>query len=116
MLKLSFSIRHWAGISWDEFCSTASGTGMSGIEIHDVTDPIFQGKGSPTNPDQAAYQRRHLASVGLTIPCLGTVKDFTDAGFLRELSECIDIAVNLGIETICIHTACTDMWRASEKY
>ncbi len=109
MLKLSFSIRHWAGISWEEFCSTASGTGMSGIEIHDVTDPIFQGKGSPTNPDQAAYQRRRLAAEGLSIPCLGTVKDFTDPSFIRELSECIDIAVNLGIETIGIHTACTDM-------
>ena len=115
MLKLSFSIRHWAGISWEEFCSTASGTGMSGIEIHDVNDPIFQGKGSPTNPDQAAYQRRRLAAEGLTVPCLGTVKDFTDAGFMRELSECIDIAVNLGIETIGIHTACTDMEKCVES-
>ena len=109
MLKLSFSIRHWAGIGWEEFCSTASGTGMSGIEIHDITDPIFRGKGSPTNPDQAAYQRRRLAAAGLSVPCLGTVKDFTDDAFLRELSECIEIAVNLGIETIGIHTACTDV-------
>lgn len=109
MLKLSFSIRHWDNTGWEEFCSTAAETRMSGIEIYDVAGPVFQGKGSPTNPDQAALQRRTLSGMGLQVSCVMTAADLTDASFRSEFDECLDVAVNLGIMCVGIHTVSTDM-------
>ena len=114
MLKLSFSIRHWKNTDWDEFCSTAAETRMSGVEIYDIKSPLFQGKSSPANPDQAAAQRRSLAGRGLSIPCIMTANDFTDPAFEQEFSECVEVAVNLGVDYIGIFTDDPDQERASE--
>jgi len=115
MLKLSFSIRHWKNTDWDEFCNTAAETRMSGIEIYDIKSPLFRGKASPANPDQAASQRRSLAGRNLSIPCIMTANDFTDPAFEQELSECIEVAVNLGVDYIGIFTENPDQERASES-
>ena len=32
-MKLSFSIRNWNGIGWNEFCEAAKYTRMTGIEL-----------------------------------------------------------------------------------
>ncbi len=115
MLKLSFSIRHWKNTDWDEFCNTAAETRMSGIEIYDIKSPLFRGKASPANPDQAASQRRSLAGRNLSIPCIMTANDFTDPAFEQEFSECIEVAVNLGVDYIGIFTENPDQERASES-
>ena len=92
----------------------AKDTGMKGIEIYDVANPIFAGKNSPTNPERAGSVRRRLMNMGLTVPSLSTVGDFTDTDFVQELTECIEVAVNLGIENITIHTRCEDQEVAAE--
>ena len=115
MLKLSYTIRHWGAKSWEELCRTAAETRMSGVEMYNTAAKIFQGKASPTNPDQAAYQRRFLADRDLCVPCIGTVNDFTDPAFGSEFAECLDIAVNLGIEYIGIHTDSLDHEYCEEK-
>ena len=107
-MKLSFSIRNWNGCSWEEYCEAAAATHMAGIELHDILSPVFEGKGSPTNPELAAYTRRTLIGDGLQIPCVSTVRDFTEAGFAREFGECLEASVNLGIACIGVHTEETD--------
>ncbi len=114
MMKLAFSIRSWDSFSWDDFMDIAKDTGMKGIEIYDVANPIFAGKNSPTNPERAGSVRRRLMNMGLTVPSLSTVGDFTDTDFVQELTECIEVAVNLGIENITIHTRCEDQEVAAE--
>ncbi|MBQ7990912.1 MAG: AMP-binding protein [Oscillospiraceae bacterium] len=106
-MKLSFDIQHWQG-DWDELCSVAADTKMSGVELFGVTDGRFHGKSSPTNPELSASQRRTLGSLGLSIPCVTTAADLTDYGFLAEFTESVDVAVNLGSPCVCVHTDCTD--------
>ena len=107
-MKLSFSIENWKEMNWADFCDAAEATSVTGIELYNIEGPLFQGKSSPTNPELAAATRRQLVKRGLTIPCLDTVGDFTDPAFLREMEECIEVAVNLGIDSIGIHTSEAD--------
>ena len=107
-MKLSFSIRNWDNISWQEFLDAAQNTRMAGIEIYDVRGPVFRGKTSPTNPELSAVTRRELIARGLSIPCAGTVTDFTDSAFFEEMERVLAAAVNLGIPYIAIHTDETD--------
>ena len=108
-MKLSFSIRNWEGIRWEEFCGVASATGMAGIELYDIKGEMFTGKTSVTNPGLSAAARRELAKAGLTIPCVCAVHDFTDPDFQEELADCIETAVNLGVENVGIRTDNPDM-------
>ena len=108
-MKLSFSIRNWEGIRWEEFCGVASATGMAGIELYDIKGEMFTGKTSVTNPGLSAAARRELAKAGLTIPCVCAVHDFTDPDFQEELADCIETAVNLGVENVGVRTDNPDM-------
>ena len=114
ILKLSFSIQNWNRLSWEELVDVAQVTKLAGIDLYDISSPVFQGKDSPSNPELAAATRRQLIGSGLSIPCLITVRDFTDPEFTREFDECLTVAVNLGIACIGIHTDEDDMDKASE--
>ncbi|MBQ5581481.1 MAG: AMP-binding protein, partial [Clostridia bacterium] len=107
-MKLSFSIQNWDGIEWQEFCDVAKDTKMKGVEMYDLESPIFRGKSTPTNPEYASATRRHLQNAELSIPCIDTVADFTDADFLSEFTETMEVAVNLGIPSISVHTTSAD--------
>ena len=106
-MKLSFSIQNW-NKSWDEFLEVAGATHMQGIELYNIEGKMFEGKGSPSNPERAAYVRRELVNMGLTIPSINTVRDFTNPDFMTEFEKCAAVAVNLGIENIGIHTVSED--------
>ncbi len=101
-------MQNWNQQTWEEFCDVAVCTRMQGIELFDIRGPVFQGKTSPVNPDRSASVRRDLIGRGLSIPCIGTVRDFTDPAFPDEFSECLEAAVNLGSDYIAIHTEETD--------
>ena len=114
-MKLSFSIQNWNAYSWAEFCAVAQDVKLQGIEIYDVNGPVFQGKNSPANPELSAATRRALVNQNLAIPCIDTVGDFTNPDFMRELSECVELAVNLGIENIGIHTDADNQGACAER-
>ena len=82
---------------------------MAGIELYDIKGEMFTGKTSVTNPGLSAAARRELAKAGLTIPCVCAVHDFTDPDFQEELADCIETAVNLGVENVGIRTDNPDM-------
>ena len=114
-MKLSFSIRNWNDLSWNDLCEVAAGTRMSGIELYDINGPVFQGKSSPVNPELAAQTRRRLVGDGLQVPCISTAADFTAPEFLTEFSECLRAAVNLGIPYIGIHTSEEDAGLCADR-
>ncbi len=95
-------------MSWDAFLEVASATRMQGIELYDIGRDLFKGKTSPTNPERAASVRRELISKKLSVPCINTVKDFTDPDFMKEFEACMTVAINLGISFVGIHTNAED--------
>ena len=113
-MKLSFSIENWKEPRWADFCDVAEETRVTGIELCDIEGPLFQGKGSPTNPELAVSVRRNMINRRLCIPCLDTVRDFTEEAFIREMAESIEVAVNLGIDHIGIHTSEMDQDRCEQ--
>ena len=104
-MNLSFTMQNWNALTWEEFCAVAAEVRLQGIEMYNVNGPAFQGKLSPANPELAAATRRGLIRQNLTVPCIGTVLDFTDADFRYELDECLEIAKNLGVENVALHTS-----------
>ncbi len=103
-MKLSFSIQYWKNLAWPEAVAAAIDAKLCGLELWDVNGAMFAGKGSPTNPELAAATRRSLTNQGLSLPCVDTVGDFTDQRFVDELAECLEVAVNLGVRYVAIHT------------
>ncbi len=103
-MKLSFSIQYWKNLTWADAVAAAIDAKLCGLELWDVNGAMFAGKGSPTNPELAAATRRSLTNQGLSLPCVDTVGDFTDQRFVDELAECLEVAVNLGVRYVSIHT------------
>ena len=60
-MKLSYTIRHWAGLDWSRFCAAAADAKLGGLELDSVKNPALGGKSSPANPELAAVVRRRLA-------------------------------------------------------
>ena len=108
-MKLSFSIQNWDSLTWSECCASAADAHLKGIELYNLDAPMLQGKSSPTNPQLSAVTRRELVRQELSVPCVGTVGDFTSPDFAGELAETVEVAMNLGAENIVIHTGEGDM-------
>ena len=108
-MKLSFSIQNWDSLTWSECCASAADAHLKGIELYNLDAPMLQGKSSPTNPELSAVTRRELVRQELSVPCVGTVGDFTSPDFAGELAETVEVAMNLGAENIVIHTGEGDM-------
>ena len=114
-MKLSFSIRNWNDLSWNEFCATAAEVRMQGVELYNVKSPAFSQKDSPVNPEISAAVRRSLIRQSLSIPCVDTAGDFTDADFMDEFEEAVRTAVNLGVSYVQIHTSCKEQETNEEQ-
>ncbi len=107
-MKLSFSILHWKNKSWQDLCEAASDSRMAGIELADISGELFCGRQSPANPERAAATRRALADRSLALPLINTGNDLLDTDFDREFTEALEIAVNLGVPCIGVHTTRDD--------
>ena len=107
-MKLSFSIRGWSGHTWEDFVEVAEEMRMRGIELHCAHGEPFSEKGGPFHRHNAAATRRQMFEKGLTLNCINTVCDIADEGkmaeSLEELSRCTEMAKNLGVSYIRIHT------------
>ena len=103
-MKLSFTLQYWKHLTWPQALGAALDAKLAGVELYDVNGPMFQGKSSPTNPELAAATRRSLTNQGLSLPCVDSVGDFTDQRFVDELAECVEVAVNLGVPYVGVHT------------
>ena len=106
-MKLSFSIRGWQGYTWEDFCRAACEMRFSGIELHDIHGSAFSGKDSPFYKYNAAATVRNLFERGLSIPCLDSLADLSDASRCeenrREILDCVETARNLHVPYVRIH-------------
>ncbi len=107
-MKLSYTIRKWKDLSWDELVQAALDARLTGLEIEDVNSPIFQDKTGPANPELSSRTRRALAARKLSVPCVNTTADLTDPEFADEFMECLTLAVNLNVPNIGVHSNSKD--------
>ena len=83
-MKLSFSTRGWADLSWDSLVETALDMKFTGIEVYNLWKfPALTDRGGPFHPHKLAATVRQLRDKKLSIPCLDTSLDLSDC----DLSE-----------------------------
>ena len=95
-MKLSFSTRGWADLSWEEMMQTALEMGFSGIEVYNLPkfDPMLDRSG-PFHKYQAAATVRQLREKKLSIPCFDTSYDLSqDATCVPYLLSLLEVARN----------------------
>jgi len=95
-MKLSFSTRGWADLSWEEMMQTALEMGFSGIEVYNLPkfDPMLDRSG-PFHKYQAAATVRQLREKKLSIPCFDTSYDLSqDASAIPYLLSLLEVAHN----------------------
>ena len=99
-MKLSFSTRGWGDLSWEELLDSALDMKFIGIEVYNpykfssLTD-----RGGPFHKHKCAATIRQLRDLKLTIPCIDTSVDLSDAAedseVLREMLQLAhDVKVN----------------------
>ena len=103
-MKVSFSTKGWHGVTFEEFCDTASELGYSGIELHNIHGKLFTDRDGAFHDYSAASTLRLLYNKSLAIPCIDTVCDISDTSAADAASEeaerCFDIAEFLHIPFI----------------
>ena len=98
-MKLSFSTRGWAGLSFDEMLSLAERMGFSGVELYNLPrfDPLTE-RGGPFHKYNAAATRRELRARRLSIPCLDSSFDpSADEGAVDQITDLLRLASNAGV-------------------
>ena len=91
-MKLSFSTRGWADLSWEEMMESALDMGFSGIEVYNLPkfDPMLDRSG-PFHKFQTAATVRQLREKKLQIPCFDTSYDLSEGTdclpYLKSLME-----------------------------
>ena len=108
-MKLSYTIRGWKGRDWPQLCAAAADTRLQGLEIDSVANPIMQKKMSPVNPELAAAAHRRLAEQGLTVPCIGTARDFAAPDAADEIAGAIRAAGDLLVPYVAVASAQADV-------
>ena len=108
-MKLSYTIRGWKGRDWPQLCAAAADTRLQGLEIDSVANPIMQKKMSPVNPELAAAAHRRLAEQGLTVPCIGTARDFAAPEAADEIAGAIRAAGDLLVPYVAVASAQADV-------
>ena len=108
-MKLSYTIRGWKDRDWPQLCAAAADTRLQGLEIDSVANPIMQKKMSPVNPELAAAAHRRLAEQGLTVPCIGTARDFAAPEAADEIAEAIRSAGDLLVPYVAVASAQADV-------
>ena len=95
-MRLSFSTRGWADLSWEEMMQTALEMGFTGIEVYNLPkfDPMLDRSG-PFHKYQAAATVRQLREKKLSIPCFDTSYDLSeDADCVSYLQSLLEVAHN----------------------
>ena len=106
-MKLSFSTKGWHGKSLDTFLDLAKDLRFSGIELHNIKNPIFTASDSPFSSHATAATLRKLYEMKLSIPCLDCLCDPADPeaenDAKAEVSAAISYAGNLRIPYLRLH-------------
>ena len=103
-MKLSFSTRGWADMSWAEILDNASEMRFSGVEIYNVfKTPEFVAKGGPFHKYSLMASLRDLRDRRLTIPCFDSSLDLSEdnAAAMDEMRSLMSLAADMRCPYVC---------------
>ena len=87
-MKLSFSTRGWGDLTWEQILDSALDMKFSGIEVYNLFKfPEMTDRGGPFHKHAVAATVRQLRDLKLSIPCLDTSLDISDANTDMALME-----------------------------
>ena len=99
-MKLSFSVRGWGRLTWDDMVTMADDLGFQGIEVYNINKhEELTGKGGVFHKYNTAATARALHNKKLTIPCMDSSCDITAEGNeeIEKLMALLETAKNLGV-------------------
>ena len=94
-MRLSFSTRGWADMSWQELTETAVEMGFGGIELYNVLrQTALTDRGGALHPYSIGATVRALREQRLSLPCMDSSCDLAagDDESLSELQSLIRLA------------------------
>ena len=117
-MKLSFSTRGWASLSWDGMVGEAAEMHFSGIEPYNpMRCAALTEKGGPFHKYSVMPTWRALREKGLSIPCLDSSCDLSEKGSaaVEELSAMIGLAADLRCPYVCAYASADAMETVKEN-
>ena len=104
-MKLSFSTRGWAHLSWDEWMEAAISTKFEGIEVYNLPgQPELTEKSGPFHKYTMAATVRQLKEKKLSLPCFNTSYDLSDEekDFMPTIRELIQMAKQMEVPYVSV--------------
>ena len=108
-MRLSFSTNGWK-LSFERFLTLISENKIFGLELHDVSSPVF-GAEKPFAKQNLAITKKRLFEYGVTVSCVDAVGNLADGITDKntdEILSLISLAKDLGCEYIRLHAFYTD--------
>ncbi|MBE6913911.1 MAG: AMP-dependent synthetase [Ruminococcaceae bacterium] len=104
-MKLSFSTRGWADMSWSDMVDAAVEMRFAGIEIYNIfKTPALYDKGGPFHKYAVASTARELREKHLKIPCFDSSYDLSvaDETTVSEILQLIDVTSDMRVPYISV--------------
>ena len=104
-MKLSFSTRGWAHLSWEEWMEAGTSMHFEGIEVYNLPKfPELMERSGPFHKYNMAATVRQLREKKLSIPCFDTSCDLSsnEENFVPALKELIQIAKQMQVPYVTI--------------
>ena len=108
-MNLSFSTNGWK-LSFDELLKLLSENKIFGLELHDVSSPVF-GAEKPFAESNVAKTKKKLFEYGVTVSCIDAVGNLADGNFDKnadEILSVISLAKNIGCKHVRLHAFSAD--------
>lgn len=104
-MKLSFSTRGWAHLSWEEWLSAGTDLGFEGVEVYNLPKfPELMERSGPFHKYNMAATVRQLREKNLAIPCFDTSCDLSsnEENFVPAMKELIQAAKHMQVPYVVI--------------
>ena len=100
-MRFCFSTKGWHGYTFEELCDIAADMKFEGIELHNIHNELFSHRGGAFYDYASASTRRRLYEKKLSVACMDSICDLSDAtqgqACIEEINRCMEIASNLHI-------------------
>ena len=99
-MKLSFSTRGWAHLSWEEWLDAGVNMHFEGVEVYNLPKfPELMERSGPFHKYKMAATVRQLREKNLTIPCFDTSCDLSsnEENFVPYVRELIQTAKQMQV-------------------
>ena len=104
-MKLSFSTRGWAHLSWEEWLNAGVNMRFEGVEVYNLPKfPELMERSGPFHKYNMAATARQLREKNITIPCFDTSCDLSsdEENAVPSIKELIQIAKQMQVPYVTV--------------